>query len=208
MSNNQKTPFSPAIQAVIKNRIKDSLNVLGQALPCHVVAVNGAIVTVNFDISTTTDTYPPVTCTTIGSKYLRIPIQVGDKGVCLPADTLLGGVTGLGTGLASLAAPSNLGALIFVSLGNINWANIDPTATVITSSLGASNVTIAESGVTITYGGYTITMNSSGINLNNYVQVTSSGVNLTGTVTINGRSFLTHEHTNVQTGSNVSGGVL
>jgi phage baseplate assembly protein gpV len=69
-------------------------------------------------------------------------------------------------------------------------------------------VTIAESGISLSYGGFTVTMNSSGINLNNFVQVNGSGVTLTGTVTINGRSFLAHEHTGVQTGSGVSGGVL
>jgi hypothetical protein len=208
MSNNQKTPFAPAIQTVIKNSINDSLQVMGQALPCHVVAVNGAIVTINFDISTPTDTYPPVTCATIGSRYLRAPIAVGDKGICVPADAKLGGVTGLGLGLTALAAPSNLGALIFVPIGNVNWPGVDPTATVIISQSGASVVTVAESGISLSYGGFTVTINSSGINLNNFVQVNGSGVTLTGTVTINGRSFLAHEHIGVQTGSSVSGGVL
>jgi hypothetical protein len=37
-------------------------------------------------------------------------------------------VTGLGLGPTALAAPSNLGALIFVPIGNVNWENVDSNA--------------------------------------------------------------------------------
>lgn len=210
MSNNQKVPFPVSLQQVIGNSTDDSLQSLGQAYPCHVTAVNGAIVTVNFDLNAPNANYPPVTCATIGSKYVRVPIQVGDKGVCMPANARLGGVTGLGKGLAPVSLPSNLGALVFVPLGNVNWDSIDPTATVIVSATAQSIATFADSGTTLQYGSSEVILNASGATLQdggNQVVVSSSGVAINGTLTINGAPYLLHVHKLVQTGTSDSGPV-
>lgn len=204
-SSGQKTPFSVSVNKLVERRITDALNNLGQELPCHIVAIDGAIVTVNFDIQTPGLTFPSVQCTTIGSQYLRLPLQVGDKGVCIAADVRLGGVTGLGAGAvasAPLADPSNLGSLTFLPLGNINWAAVDPNAVVIVAPNGASlsttdgtsSVIISESQISLTFGG-------------NSVVVNSSGVAITGTLTINGNPYHTHAHTLVQSGTSNSGPV-
>lgn len=208
MSNNQKTPFITGIQRLIEDKIGDYAKSDGQSLPCSVIAVTGAIVTVNFDISTPTSTYPPVTCPIIGSKYLRTPIKIGDKGVCVSADALLGGVSGLGIGNLGLSQPSNLGALFFVPLGNTAWSVIDPTSAHLESQSATATLDVTDSGVTINYAGQTLIINSAGITLNNLLTVTSTSITMTGNVTINGRPFLTHEHTGVTTGAGVSGGVL
>lgn len=203
MANSQKTPFALSIQNFVQDSIDDKLQGQGQGLPCTITAVNGAIVTVNFDINNAQFTPPPVTCPTIGSQYIRTPLQVGDKGVCLSANARLGGNSGLGLGVAPLANPSNLGGLVFVPIGNINWTAVDPRAVVLIAPNGAviqttdgtSTVTISESQIALNYGGNTIVINS-------------SGIGITGTLTINGEPYLAHEHSGVTTGGSNTGGVV
>jgi len=204
MSNSQKTPFSVSINSVIAQRISDALQGLGNVLPCHVVAVDGAIVTVNFDVQVNNNfTLPPVTCSTIGSRYSREPIQVNDAGVCISADVKLGGVTGLGKGAAPITSASNLGALIFIPVGNINWETLNADAYVISAPDGAiiqtddgtSSVIISETQIALNFQG-------------NSIVITSSGIAINGVLTINGVPFLLHEHLGVTVGSGVTGGVV
>lgn len=205
MSNSQKTPFSVSINRFTNQRIQDALNGLGQVLPCYVTQVNGAIVTVNFSIDDANNglTYPSVTCATIGSKYIRTPIQIGDEGVCIAATARLGGITGLGLGNSPITTPTNLGALIFVPIGNINWETLNADAVVISAPDGAiiqtddglSSVIISETEITLKYGPASIVLSS-------------GGISITGILTINGLPFVAHTHGGVTTGSGVSGGVV
>jgi len=65
-------------------------------------------------------------------EYIRLPIQVGDKGVTFPADARLGGISGLGGGTADLSVPANLSALVFMPVSNQNWAPVtDPNKVVL-----------------------------------------------------------------------------
>lgn len=179
MSNNQKVPFPVALQQVMNNTADSHLQALGQAYPCHVTAVNGAIVTVNFDLSAPGANYPPVTCPVATSKYVRVPIQIGDKGVCMPANARLGGVTGLGTGLAPVALPSNLGALVFVPLGNIDWEAVAINALFLRDADESVSVTIASGAVNVD-GNMTVSGNLSAGN-----GITCSFTTVTGqTVTV------------------------
>ena len=204
MSTSQKIPFSRSINDFTDQRIIDALGQLGPVLPCHVTAVNGAIVTVNFDVNSSNVkfTFPPVTCATLGSRYIRNPVQVGDFGICVAADVRLGGITGLGNGPAPIVAPSNLGGLSFIPIGNVNWETIDPNAVVISAPNGAviqtidgvSSVIISENQINLNYDG-------------NSVVINSSGITITGVLTINGVAYLSHKHTLVQTGTSESGPV-
>jgi len=202
MSNAQKTPLVVSLQKAISNKIDDALQGLGQVLPCSVTEVNGAIVTVNFNINNKQFTPPPVTCSTIGSQYIRVPIKVGDTGICMAATARLGGITGLGLGVAPLISPSNLGGLVFVPIGNVNWETIDSKAVVISAPNGAviqtddesASVIISENQISMTYGSNSITINS-------------SGINIVGTLSLNGVPYLLHEHLGVTVGSGITGGV-
>lgn len=181
MSTSQKIPFSRAINQFTDQRIVDALGQLGPVLPCHVTAVNGAIVTVNFDVdsSNVKFTFPPVTCATLGSKYVRVPIQIGDFGICVAADVRLGGVTGLGNGMAPLVAPSNLGGLSFIPIGNINWEDVAVNALFLRDALETVSITIASGLV-----GVNGNMNVSG-NLSAGNGITCTFTTLTGqTVTV------------------------
>src|ERR1700761_5731268 len=96
------------------NRAKQTIANTGKALPCRVVAVNGAIVTVAFEVDTAPYTLPQITIPKAESPWIRMPTQVGDLGVTVPADAYLGAVSGLGGGVAKLFGRGNLSSLVFL----------------------------------------------------------------------------------------------
>jgi len=129
----------------------------GKSLPCHVVAISGSIVTIQFDMLPGRISFPQITIPVFGSEYVRLPIQEGDKGVTVPASVSLRGVTGLGTGLADMTAPPSLTALFFMPMANVNWFAVDPNiltmygihgATMMTTD-GASSVKVTETQVAV-----------------------------------------------------------
>lgn len=199
--------------------IRDELDRLGKAIPATVKSVSGAIVTVNFEVSGMT--LPSVEMPLFGPEYVRYPIQVGDKGVCLPADFYLGQMSGLGPGTADQSLRGNLSTLVFFPIGNKNWSAVDaqavtiygPNGVVLRDSNSHSTLTLTPSDITgtaqtqfqIGVGSNTITISSSGITLTGggvSIQITSSGV------TIDGVDFLTHAHSGVTTGPGVTGPVV
>jgi hypothetical protein len=216
MSIEQKVPFAISISNLIQNKLEENQQAFGFQLPCRVTAVNGAIVTVNFEIDTGGEfTFPPVTCPIAESTYVRLPVQVGDLGVCMAADARLGGVTGLGQGLAPLELPFNLGALVYVPLGNKNWSSVDPNAVNINAPNGAvirdtnneCTLTLTPEGVTIVRGSTEVIINSTGItmygNLVVHGSITgdngfyiSGGTGGGGTMNVNGNIITTGTITN------------
>jgi GpV Apex motif len=217
MGISQKTPFASSINTFVDRKINDFQQQLGQVLPCHVTAVNGAIVTVNFDVLAGELTIPPVTCPIAESTYVRLPIQVGDYGICISANTRLGGISGLGLGKAPLAQPANLGGLVFMPIGNKNWSAVDPKAVNINAPNGAvirdtnNNcvITLTPSGVITTIGGTTFTINGTSVtavNGNstifmdaNNINFTAPNINLNGVIGLNG-PFTQHTNTHGTTG--------
>ena len=113
------------------------------------VSVKGAIITVKFEITDPVLTLPNVTVPLFGPEYIRYPIQPGDKGVVFSCDAYIGGMSGLGGGVASLTQPTNLSALVFFPIGNTQWVTVDPQAVVI---YGPNGVVLrdAQSQVTFT----------------------------------------------------------
>jgi hypothetical protein len=139
-----------------------------------VVAVNGAIVTVAFEVNAAPQSLPNITIPKAESPWIRMPTQVGDKGVTMPADAYLGGVSGLGGGVATLTQRANLTALVFVPVGNASSGPIDPNAAQVQGPNGAivrtttgptSEIVTNQSGTTITFGTTTLSVNASGITL-------------------------------------------
>lgn len=177
MSNEQRTPLSRTLPLVGQRAALAEIEQRGYALPCHVTAVNGAIVTVAFDVVSMAP-LPPCTMPIAGSEYIRLPIQVGCKGVARPASVDISIVTGLGPGnsLPDITEiPGNLSALEFAPTGNAKWtASPNPDATVIYGAGagvilqdigGASpnaSVTVNATGVTIKVGSKTWSFTSSG----------------------------------------------
>ena len=176
------------------SRAKQVIEQTGKALPCRVVSVSGSIVTVAFEVNASPLNLPNVTIPKAESPWIRMPTQVGDKGMTIPADVYLGGISGLGSGTASLAPVGNLSALVFVPISNKASPPVDQNAAQIQGPNGAiiqtttgttSKAVLNTSGTTITYGSNTATVNGSGISLN------GSQIDLTGPTNIDGNTAIT-----------------
>ena len=202
--NVQKTPFGGYLNVFAETKIQQQLQLTGKALPCTVVAVSGAIITVNFQISSRF-TLPQIQVPLFGPEYIRYPIQVGDKGCVFAADARLGAMTGLGGGVADLSAPGNLGALVFFPVGNKTWSAVDPNSVTIYGPNGVtlydtgknSSLTLTPNGIvmvgkntiTATVGNAEASIAAALISLSIgsiSVQVTPAGIVLNGPVQING----------------------
>lgn len=152
MANNaQKTHLARELNQFAAKKALDAIQKLGKALPASIVAVSGSIVTVKFELNSPF-TLPQVTMPILGSQWARVPTQVGDKGVVQPADAYLGGMSGLGGGIADLTLPGNLSALVWMPVGNTDWDTVDPNQYVIYGPNGAvirdsnSNTTVTVDG--------------------------------------------------------------
>ncbi|MCV5580282.1 hypothetical protein OFO05_33300, partial [Escherichia coli] len=76
------------------------------------------MITVSFSLTNIPFTLPQVTIPLFGPEYVRYPMQPGDRGIVIPADTYIGGMSGLGGGVADLTQPMNLSALVYLPISN------------------------------------------------------------------------------------------
>jgi len=190
-----KNPLALSMNQFVSGKSADALQGQGQIYPCTVTKVTGAIVTVNFEVQTV-QTIPQATMPVAESIYLRLPIQVGDKGVAMTADTYLGGISGLGGGTADTTQLANLSTLIFVPIGNSGWPSVDANAVVITG-VGTDGVLLRSGDATVTFK---LTSSGIAINLNGMTMTVTNG-----DVIADGISLKTHVHTEVMTGGGNSG---
>lgn len=201
MSSVQKTPLTRTLNRFATKRAVEVIQRLGRSLPGTVLSVSGSIVTVNLEVKG--ETLDQVTMPVFGPEYIRYPIQAGGKGVCFPVDTFIGNVTGLGSGTPDDTLQGNLSTLVWFPVANKNWtlppgadantlAMYGALATLLLDSLaGHGSVKLTSTSIVLTFGSGSITMNSSGITLtfgSKSVVISSSGVS------IEGREFLTHDH--------------
>lgn len=209
MTISTKKPLNLSLPRAIRERVQDGKQLSGQEWPCTVKAVNGALVTVVFEVSSGF-TLPQVTCPIAESFYVRLPVQVGDQGMVMAASTRLGGVTGLGAGLAPLSEPSNLGGLVYVPLGNKNWTTIDPNAVVINAPNGAklrtfngaSIVIIDTDQVKIQQGDVTVEITGGVVTVTaDHVVVNASDSTFNGNLIVNGNATVSE---NVEIGGNAA----
>lgn len=156
------------------NRARQAIENTGRALPCRVVKVSGSIVTVAFEVQNSPQSLPNITIPKAESPWLRMPTQAGDKGVTMPSDAYLGGVSGLGGGTATMTRRGNLSALVFVPVSNSGAGPIDPDAAQVQGPNGVisrttqgitSQVVTDQTGTTITYGDVSFTVNAAGITI-------------------------------------------
>jgi hypothetical protein len=122
-----KISAAKALHAFALNKVNEVIQLTGKGLPCSVVSVAGAIITVKPEL-VTTKTIPNLTVPLFGPIYIRYPIQVGDLGVLLPFDLYIGGISGLGGGTAGLDRRGNLSALVFLPIANTDWSAVDPNS--------------------------------------------------------------------------------
>lgn len=218
-SNAQKTAFARALNQFAEQKVNQKLKQLGKALPCQVVAREGQIVRVSFDINSGF-TLPQVTMPIATSLYDWVPLQPGDFGVTQAADTYLGGASGLGGGTADLSLRANLSTLEFVPVSNTAWTVPDTNQRVVQ---GLTGVLLRDTGAANTFDmtASTTTLNTPGdITITSGATLSASAteitlsagghtivINSTGVI-IDGRVFLVHEHSGVSPGGADTGPVV
>ncbi len=185
------------LQRIAQKTVEKALRQRGNALPCHVTAVSGQIVTVAFDMPQGVPwVLPKITIPKAEGPWGNSPTQIGDVGLTIPADAYLGGISGLGGGQATWRRPANLSALVWVPVAqqstqitNQNAYLIQGPDGWITQTTQGTTCSIVgnQEGITMTYGNQVVTLNANGL-------------------FINGILFGTHEHSGVTTGSSNSGG--
>lgn len=154
--NAQKTPIGLSLNNFARAKAQTAIQKLGKSLPATVVKAMGSIVQVNFEVQSGF-TLPNVTIPLIGCEYARPPIQFGCKGFVIAADAYLGGMSGLGGGIADLRTQFNLTALVFAPIGNTGWTTVDPNAytiygpngVVLRTQDGTISLTLTPAGITI-----------------------------------------------------------
>lgn len=157
MADHLKTPLVKSLSGFAEKKINDAFQLTGKGLPCSVVSVSGAIITVKFEVQNIPFTLPQVTIPLFGPEYIRYPIRPGDKGAVVPFDAYLGGMSGLGGGVADLTQRANLSSLVFLPIGNKLWTSVDPNAVTI---YGPNGVVLRDTGsnsiITLTPSSITI----------------------------------------------------
>ena len=210
LDNSKRLPLVYSMSNFVDKKISNAEQLQGKFLPCSVVSIQEPtagnavpVVTVKFEI-TSDFTLPIVSMPVIGSEYVRHPIRVGDKGIVISADTFIGNITGLGSTAATLTQPTNLAALIFVPVGNVNFSAWPESDLVLYSLATGAFITISPTIVTIQSGACQITLNSSGVmNIqdgNHSTSPTVMNTNFSALITwLNG-----HTHTSSASGSQTS----
>ena len=171
-------------------RAAEAIQRTGRALPCRVTAVSGSFVTVDFEVDTAPWVLPQITIPKAESQWIRMPTQVGDYGMTVPADAYLSGISGQGDGTHDLRQPGNLSALVWVPVAakgfpsvNVNAAYVaGPQGVVLQTEDGSAVLTINASGITMTFGSKSVVLDGSGL-------------------TIDGILFDTHYHSDPQGGT-------
>jgi len=215
----QKIPLAVSLANFTEQAVQEGLSGLGQVYPCTVKSVgidgNGnTVVTVNFEVNPVSSTgtkitLPEVTMPIAESRYVRLPVKVGDQGIAVAASVRIGGITGLGTGLAPLAPASNLGALVFLPVSNTAWDTVATDAVVISAPNGAiirtddgkAVITVADDKITVAYQSVNFVIDGSKVTINGNLQVNGT-INSSGDITAGSVTMQTHTHNVV----NVQGG--
>ncbi len=197
---------------VAAKAVRVAMEQLGKKLPCHVVAVTGQIVTVAFDLPTGVPwVLPQITIPKAEGPWINSPTQIGDVGLTVPADVYLGGISGIGGGIASWRRPGNLDALVWVPVAkqsttilNQNAALVQgPDGAIVQTTQGtASSIVTNQSGTTVTFGSSVLTVEDGQITMTaggETVTLNSNGF------TIGGILFESHVHSGVTTGGGDTG---
>lgn len=171
MSHAQKVSFMKSLSEYGQAQINNNALLEGKGLPCHVIAVNGAIVTVKFDVLPGDLNLPEVTLPVFGPEYIRYPIQVGDKGVTVPLSVSIRNISGLGVGLPDMSRPPSLTSLFFMPIGNVHWPQVDPAMLVMSGPGGVelktqdarASLSLSAEKIVMTVAGQTLELSAAGL---------------------------------------------
>lgn len=190
-SNAQKTPLSHTLNRLSSRKALDEIQKRGLAVPGRVISVSGAIVTIAYNVAGLTlpgNVQMPLA----SAEYIRLPIKAGDKGLAVPASFYLGGISGLGGGVADTTLQGNLSTQFWVPIGSTGWSTVDPNAVTI---YGPNGVVLRDTAsgtvVTLTPTGLVVTSTSGAISFSaggHTVSISAAGVVIDGVV------FAVHTH--------------
>lgn len=148
MSISQRLNFAKSMNNFAEVKIAEAMELVGKILPATVVSQSGKMITVSFSLTNIPFTLPHVTIPLFGPEYVRYPMQPGDRGIVIPADTYIGGMSGLGGGVADLTQPTNLSALVYLPISNTEWQDVDGQVVTV---YGPEGVTLRDSGSNTTF---------------------------------------------------------
>lgn len=148
MTISQRLNFAKSMNNFAEVKIAEAMELVGKVLPATVVSQSGKMVTVSFSLTSIPFTLPQVTIPLFGPEYVRYPMQPGDRGIVIPADTYIGGMSGLGGGVADLTQPTNLSALVYLPISNTEWQDVDGQVVTV---YGPEGVTLRDSGSNTTF---------------------------------------------------------
>lgn len=148
MSIDNKLNFGSSMNRFAERKVDNALQKAGKILPVSVVKQNGKMITVAFELRDIPYVLPQVTIPLFGPQYIRYPMQPGDKGIVIPADTYIGGVSGQGGGIADMTPPANLSSLVFLPISNTEWQDVDGQVVTV---YGPEGVTLRDSGSNTTF---------------------------------------------------------
>ncbi|HBX5493212.1 TPA: hypothetical protein MH446_14385 [Klebsiella pneumoniae] len=148
MSIDNKLNFASSMNRFTERKIENALQKSGKVLPASVVKQTGNMITVSFELRDIPYVLPQVTIPLFGPQYIRYPMQPGDKGIVIPADTYIGGVSGQGGGIADMTPPANLSALVFLPISNTEWQGVDGQVVTV---YGPEGVTLRDSDSNTTF---------------------------------------------------------
>ena len=148
MTINQQLNFAKSMNNFAEEKIAEALQLVGKVLPATIVRQSGKMVTVSFSLTNIPFTLPQVTIPLFGPQYVRYPMQPGDRGIVIPADTYIGGMSGLGGGVADLTQPANLSALVYLPISHTEWQDVDGQVVTV---YGPEGVTLRDSGSNTTF---------------------------------------------------------
>jgi hypothetical protein len=202
--NTYKTPLNNSLNIFADGKIDAANSMNGKSLPCSVVSVQGAMITVKFELKTTTTyTLPQVTVPLAGAEYIRYPIKEGDKGFVTSASASLSAMSGQGDNASSLVLQGNLSALVFIPFGNVDWSQVDihavtiyaPNGVVLRDSDSECIITLTPENITghakttiALTAGTSITLQSDktiSIDATNPITITAPTINLNASSKIN-----------------------
>ncbi|MDU1379713.1 MAG: hypothetical protein E6944_23810 [Klebsiella michiganensis] len=148
MTINQRLNFAKSMNNFAEEKIAEAMQLVGKVLPATIVRQSGKMVTVSFSLTNIPFTLPQVTIPLFGPQYVRYPMQPGDRGIVIPADTYIGGMSGLGGGVADLTQPANLSALVYLPISHTEWQDVDGQVVTV---YGPEGVTLRDSGSNTTF---------------------------------------------------------
>ncbi|MCA8636754.1 hypothetical protein LGN49_26035, partial [Escherichia coli] len=148
MTISQRLNFAKSMNNFAEVKIAEAMELVGKILPATVVRQSGKMITVSFSLTNIPFTLPQVTIPLFGPEYVRYPMQPGDRGIVIPADTYIGGMSGLGGGVADLTQPTNLSALVYLPISNTEWQDVDGQVVTV---YGPEGVTLRDSGSNTTF---------------------------------------------------------